>query len=50
MCRWKTAAVQSAFVVEQMFPLVLLQHLDQCAVAHQQAGVQQAVEAAQASS
>ncbi len=49
MYSWKTAAVQSDFGVEQTLPLALLHHLDWCAVA-QQAGVQQAVEAAQASS
>lgn len=49
MCSWKTAVEESALGVEQMLPLALLHHLDQCSVA-QQAGAQQAVEAAQASS
>ena len=49
MYSWRTAAVQSAFGIEQRLPLVLLHHLDQGAVTHQQAGVQQAEEAAQAS-
>ena len=45
MYSWKSAAVQSAFGVEQTLPLVLLHHLDQCAVV-QQPDAQQAVEAA----
>lgn len=49
MYSWKTAAVQSAFGVEQTLSLVLLHRLDQCVVA-QQPGAQQAVEAAPASS